>query len=97
MEKHFEVLGHRFKDIITSFEGVCDSICFDLYGCVQYCLRGEKLDKDGKIDNGHWFDSSRVTQLSRNRVMDVPSLYKFKNEAPERNAVPAGPADKPAR
>ena len=96
MEKHLEVLGHQFRDAITRYEGVCDSVCFDLYGCVQYCIRGQKLDKDGKIDQGHWFDSSRLIKLSKKRVMEVPALYKFLSEKPT-SMVPAGPADKPAR
>jgi len=96
MEKHLEVLGHRYRDVITNYEGVCDSVCFDLYGCVQYCIRSQKLDKDGKIENGHWFDSSRLTKLSNKRVMEVPAIYKFKNEQPT-SSVPAGPANKPAR
>ena len=39
LKKHVELLGHRAVDKITGFKGVIDSISFDLYGCIQACVR----------------------------------------------------------
>lgn len=95
MEKHFNMLGCIYTDVITGTTGVVDSLCFDLYGCVQASLR-EKTRKDGTIPDARWYDVSRLKLASKKRVMEIPTLYKFHGEQP-KSYVPAGPADKPLR
>lgn len=86
MQHHIKILGHKAKDKITGYEGVVESISFDLYGCVQAALRPE-LDKDGKFREGHWFDVKRLDILSKKPVMEVPDFSKLE----------IGAAEKPAR
>jgi hypothetical protein len=43
MQKHLSLLGHRVKDRISGSTGVVDSICFDLYGCVQATINQELM------------------------------------------------------
>ena len=83
---HLDLLGLKVSDIITGTEGIVDSVCFDLYGCVQAAIN-TGLDKDGKRMENHWFDVKRLRVLSGVPVMDRPDFG-----LPE-----AGPADKPAR
>jgi len=40
------ILGEKYRDGITGFEGVATARYEFLHGCVRYCL--EKGDKDGK-------------------------------------------------
>lgn len=69
--KHLDLLGRPAKDIVTGFKGVVSSVSFDLYGCVQ-CAVTPPIDKDGKMENGRWFDVTRIKVSTKARVMDVP-------------------------
>jgi hypothetical protein len=74
IKKHLGLLGLRVKDRVSDFEGVVISMSFDLYGCIQADVRPTKLDKDGKIVMGSWFDVSRLKVLSKKPLMDTPSF-----------------------
>jgi hypothetical protein len=52
-------LGQKGKDQITGFEGIITGRATYMYGCDQYCLSPE-VDKDGKIQDGVWFDEGRI-------------------------------------
>lgn len=52
-------LGQKAKDKITGFEGILTAKCEHLYGCDQYCLM-PTVDKDGKAQDGKWFDDGRI-------------------------------------
>lgn len=83
-----DLLGCKVQDKITKHQGIVDSVCFDLYGCIQASVRGFILeDKDGKVLPGHWFDIKRLIVLDDTPVMEVPDFSK-----PE-----IGPAEKSAR
>lgn len=87
--RHLELLGLKAKCKVTGYEGVIESLSYDLYGCVQAALRPPAHSKDGetKLGDGRWFDVKRVEILDRTPVMGVPDFTK-----PE-----IGAADKPAR
>lgn len=89
-EKHIELLGLKAKDKITGLEGVIDSVCFDLYGCIQASVKPVKLDDEGKIRDGYWVDVTRLEIKSGKRVMEVPNF----NEGYVAEGK-KGPADKP--
>ncbi len=55
--------------------GVIDSVCFDLYGCIQVSLK-PAVDKDGKIPDSFWFDVTRVDIDDSDRVVDLPNFYQ---------------------
>lgn len=76
MQKYMDALGYEACDKITGFKGVVASVSFDLYGCVQMVLT-PGLDKDGKIQEGHWFDAKRLT-ISDKKVMDSPDFFILK-------------------
>jgi len=85
--KYFDLLGFVCRDVVTGFEGVADSLSFDLYGCIQIGLR-PKLKKDSKIDEypeGRWFDAKRLKKVGTKPVMEAPDF-----DLPE-----IGAADKP--
>jgi hypothetical protein len=82
----FKLLGRRAKDVVTGIEGVCDSICFDLYGCIQACIRPDGLTDKGEVKPAHWYDVKRLTSVGE-LLMPVPDF-----SLPE-----TGPADKPSR
>lgn len=87
MEKFLETLGYKYRDKVTGYDGVAESVSVDLYGCVQIALRPPSVEKDGKrdINEGRWFDHSRLERLDSPRVMEpvTPSEPR-----------PTGPADK---
>lgn len=87
--KYFELLGYKCRDIVTGFEGVAESISFDLYGCIQVVLV-PSIPKDSKTKeypSGRWFDAKRLKKVNQKLVMPVPDFSE-----PE-----VGPADKPSR
>jgi hypothetical protein len=54
-----ENFGKKAKDKVTGFEGVITAKCFYMYGCAQSLLT-PKVDKDGKKQDGNWFDEGRI-------------------------------------
>ena len=94
-QAHIDLLGKTAKDKVTGFTGTVSSVSFDLYGCIQAALT-PTVDKDGKTQDGHWFDIHRLALLSNDRVMNVPA---FAMQPPTFGARPEththGPAEKP--
>lgn len=87
---HLKLLGLQMTDRVTGFEGMVDSISFDVYGCIQACVR-PKQAKDGTLPDGHWFDVKRMRATGK-RLMETP-LHAF---ATTPVGQEPGPADKPA-
>lgn len=93
-----QLLGLRVRDKVTGLTGICESVCYDLYGCIQAVVRPVVSDK-GEMQEGRWFDVSRLEVLDSTRVMDVPG-GRFKVSPPSTLPEPsraAGPTEKPAR
>jgi len=85
-QKGMELLGLKAKDKITGLSGVIESICYDLYGCVQACVRPEYVEnRKAETPLAHWMDISRLT-TSGKPVMPVPDFEDVH-----------GPADKPRK
>ncbi len=86
---HFALLGFVCRDVVTGFEGVADSLSYDLYGCIQIALK-PRLNKDakpGEYPEGRWFDINRLKKVSKKSVMMVPDFFQWDEK---------GPATKPA-
>lgn len=90
VQQHLALLGHKVKDKVTGLEGVCSSISFDLYGCIQATL-DLGFDKDGKRLDQYWMDVCRLNVISEKPVMTQPDYV----EGPVAEGH-HGPADKPA-
>lgn len=70
----FKFLGRQCYDIVTKIEGVCDSICFDLYGCIQASLRPDGLNDKGEPKPAYWFDVKRLKMMEAPPVMPCPDF-----------------------
>ena len=91
IKKHLDLLGLKVKDKVTGFCGVIDSISFDLYGCVQASIN-PGTDKDGKRQDGYWFDVKRLRVTGKKPVMEIPNFdYGVQAEGKQ------GPSNKPMR
>lgn len=87
MKEHLKLLGLKVRDVVTGFEGTVDTIAFDLYGCVQAIVRGAQNKKSpAEAPEARWFDTKRLTVLSRTPVMAAPTF-----------AVVPGGSEKPAQ
>lgn len=73
MKKHFELLGMKVADRVTGFKGVVTSLSFDLYGCIQAVVV-PPVDKEGKTEEGRWFDITRLKVKGRGPVMLQPDF-----------------------
>ena len=74
-KRHIELLGFDAEDKITGFKGVIDSICFDLYGCIQASVK-PKIGKDGLVPEGYWFDVTRLKINTKNKTVPLPDFYE---------------------
>jgi hypothetical protein len=90
IEQHLEKLGLKVEDRVTGFKGVCTSVSFDLYGCVQAAIN-PGLDKDEKPRDGMWFDIARLQVLDPSPVMVAPDFLGDNKQA----AGKQGAAEKP--
>lgn len=98
-QNHIDLLGKTVRDRVTGFQGVASSVSFDLYGCICAAIT-PLVDKDGKSQDGHWYDIHRIEIVDDAHVMPVPD---FASSSPVKAAFgesPAahkhGPAEKPA-
>lgn len=90
-KKHIDLLGFEAVDKITGYRGVIESVSFDLYGCIQVCLK-PKIDKNGEVPSGYWFDVTRLDIIKSKRIVDFPNFYEGYVAEGRK-----GPADKPMR
>jgi hypothetical protein len=89
MQDHLKLLGFRVRDVVTGFEGVVESISFDLYGCVQAIVR-PVVDEKGQAAEPRWCDLKRLTATSDAPVMPVPTFVVVPGGA-EKPAYPSTP------
>ncbi len=87
-----KLLGHHAKDKVTSFEGIVESVSFDLYGCIQLWIKPTSLKEDGSQKDGGYFDISRLDIFDR--IIPAPN---FKDEEEITNNYDKGPAQKAPR
>jgi hypothetical protein len=89
MHEHMKFMGHKVRDAVTGFTGTVSSICFDLYGCVQAGVSPD-VGKDGKLEDARWFDTKRLSVVSKKPVMEVPDFST--PPGPERKSpLPSSP------
>jgi hypothetical protein len=74
IKDYLDNIGYVVRDKVTQFEGVAVSINFDLYGCVMVDVRARGLNKEGKLNDGYWFDHKRLERVSTDPVMTVPTF-----------------------
>ena len=92
---YLKLMGYKCRDVVTGFEGVAESISYDLYGCIQIDLRPSyKRTDDYPV--GRWFDAKRVARidLEKKPVMEWPEFDDF---IVGPVAAEAGAADLPSR
>ena len=58
-----ENFGKKAVDVVTGFSGVITAKTIYMYGCSQYLLT-PRVDKDGKRQDGEWFDEGRLEILT---------------------------------
>ena len=92
--KYIDLLGYRCRDIVTGFEGVAESVAYDLYGCIQVCLRPPYKQEKDEMPDGRWIDGQRLKVLEDTPVMKVPD---FTSQSKGKKKKEAGPADLPSR
>lgn len=97
--RDLELLGLTVRDKVTGMTGVCSSISYDLYGCIQAVVSPEFNAAKNELPSGVWLDVSRLEVVDATPVMNVPGgrfvITRSANPTPSAN-VP-GPAEKPAR
>lgn len=65
--KQFEPigLGDRAKDPITGFSGIVTAVTVWLHGCIRITIEPEKLDKEGKPQEGRSFDQTQLVLIKK--------------------------------
>lgn len=75
VQEHLQLLGQKVKDMVTGHEGIVNSVCFDLYGCIQASL-DQGFDKEGKRKDAFWFDVCRLKVLDKKPVIERPNFVE---------------------
>lgn len=94
-----KLLGLRVRDRVTGFTGVCESISYDLYGCIQAVVRPAANPEKAEVPDGRWFDVARLEVLDATPIMEVPG-GRFEVRRTKGKPSPSqthGPAEKPYR
>jgi hypothetical protein len=73
LPQHLKLLGFEVEDRVSGFRGTVTSVSFDLQGCIQAVVT-PKANKDGKRQDGEWFDTKRLRARSRGPVMPQPTF-----------------------
>lgn len=72
MKEHLKLLGHKVHDPVTQITGIVQSVCFDLSGCIQGCVRQEP--REGKVGESYWIDVKQLVIQSQNPVCNPPDF-----------------------
>jgi len=80
-------LGSKVRDTLTGFSGIATGRTDWMYGCSRICIEPNKLDKDGKPIELHWFDEQRVELIKE----EAPIVSK------DNGATSGGPQSDPIR
>jgi len=82
IEKSVDYLGKKVKDKITGRKGIVTSVCFDLYGCIQVVINGQKTNEKGEESTWGWIDINRLEVLKDKKIMERPDFSnKYKSIA----------------
>lgn len=79
-----ENFGKKATDKITGFTGIITAKALYMYGCAQYLVT-PKVDKDGKRQDGEWFDEGRV-EIAGEEIN--PESVKVKENGCEKREYP---------
>jgi hypothetical protein len=72
--------GEYVRDIVTNFTGVITGRADYLTSCNGYIVQPE-IDKDGKPQDGHWFDEMRL-EYDPERIGQRVRLERFVDQPP---------------
>ena len=99
MLNDLRLLGLKVRDKVSGLTGVCESISYDLYGCIQAVVRPRADDEKGTMPEGRWFDVSRLEVIDETPVMEIPGgrFGVSRTEETPRPTQAHGPAEKPYR
>ncbi len=79
------LLGKPVRDRVTGFKGMCSSITFDAYGCVQGLITPPVVDN--KPGEAWWYDVKRI-EVTGDRVMPAPDFLLRYGEERGGNRLP---------
>lgn len=74
-------LGMKAKDTITGFTGTITGKCEYISGCIQFFLT-PKVDKDGKTQEGDWFDHQRIEPVGKKKPVKSSNTGGPQNSPP---------------
>jgi len=80
----------RVKDTVSGYEGIITVRCEYLNGCLQYCLSKTELDKDGKVQEGEYFDEGQLEKV-KVKPRTLADLQKKPTGGPQRDQAPKSP------
>jgi len=58
-------LGDVVRDKITGFKGIAIAKCEYLYGCAQFCIKPQKLSKEGSMLEGQYIDIEQLEIIDK--------------------------------
>jgi hypothetical protein len=86
MEARDVVLGSKYKDEITGYQGTAIAETRWLNGCVRFLL--QRANKDGKPED-EWFDVQQLSPFGRPKKTKKPKLTGGPRPNPQRQKDPS--------
>lgn len=80
--REIDMLGKKFRDVVTGFEGVCTGRADYVSGCSQ-ALIVPPIGPGGEFRAGEWFDVQRLSQVG-NKVLAFDNVRAL--GGPDRGA-----------
>jgi hypothetical protein len=77
--------GRLYRDHISGFEGKATGFCSYISGCDQVLLM-PGLDKDGKRQEGVWFDDDRLIDVELEEKVERTSQRGGPQQSPSRTS-----------
>ncbi len=71
-------LGDKVKDVVSGFTGRATGRAEYITGCVQFLVMPDKVDKEGKFLEGHWFDEDRLKKVPRTKRLTLQPAARAK-------------------
>lgn len=79
-----EILGNRYRDVITEFTGVATGVVKYISGCNQVLL-SPQVGPDGALRDPQWFDEQRLQPVDGARIeLNNSATPGFDRAAPVR-------------
>ena len=89
-------LGDKVKDVVSGFVGRITGRAEYITGCVQFLVMPDRVDKEGKFLEGHWFDKDRLERVPKTKrlTLKLPASVEGTRSRAPKGGPQSSPPDR---